>query len=499
MPMNNKKKKRTSAKKKGKSKKNLHLHKSADDLLSDGDAALHTQDTDHAIALYSAAIDKVQKIPTESQGATAGSSSLSNEQQHDTLSDPTGNSTTVSLSDLTLLVSAFEKRAHAHVSLSHQDEALNDYQAALNALTQLVESRQLMASDENNNTAGGSGEDMQIEGVSSQEKVTLEQDENNLPDLWEQKAALYLYIGQLKEGTEALEVYKQGIACLQEAMGLRERASAKLSQNGASSDPSFALHETRKQLAAAYCTISELYLTDLCFEEHAERECDSFVSLALRLTHEDYNDGEPIVDALQAATNLGLSQKRGLEAVDFILRAYRQMQKGCEALASLVGVREASDPEQAIELMEHESVQQLPGFEFRCQTAKLLLECAAILKEQPAGNDEDPRRSQCLQAAIDVLGSLLAENDEVVEIWYLTGEAFAAMNTESMVEAAHYWTRAKTMLEAVQQSLEQEVMEATEEAEEEDLQRHLDEVTCQLEEVVSKLESCGATNDDIGE
>jgi tetratricopeptide (TPR) repeat protein len=313
-----------------------------------------------------------------------------------------------------------------------------------------------------------------------------------LDDL-ERKAGLHLYIGQLSEGKDGLGVYRQGIEYLQQALARREQAVSSDEMHEEEEGPALALEETRKQLAQAYCTVAELYLTDLCFEDNAERECESYISQALKLT--DPKSDEPIVDALQTVTSLRLSQKRGMEAVDYILRAHEKMKAGCEALASLVGLREVPNPDQACELLELDSVQSLPPFEFRCQTAKLLLECNGILKEEMAG--EDPRANMCIGAAVDVLGSLLAENDEVIEIWFLTGEAYAAMNPPNHELASHYWQRSKEMLTSTLQSLEQGVAEADDEDEEEELQLQLDEVTCQLEDVDTKLDEISAVpNDD---
>lgn len=411
MPTNKKKKG-----KKNKKKDQLVAGKSADELVEAADQALLTEDADHAISLYTAAIGKVDQ---------SGSSN----------SDP--------------LVSAYEKRAQAKVSIADQDGALQDYRAALSALT--------------------SGDD--TDRTSPPSAASL--------DVLERKAALYLYIGQLNEGKDALDVYREGIACLQQSLSSREKL---LASNGEHSVDTVLL-ETRQQLAAAYCTVSELFLTDLCYEENAELECESYVSMALRLTNDS---GEPFVDALQTAASLYISQKRGLEAVDSILRAFDQMRLGCEALASLVGLRERSNPEEAAELLQLESVQRLPGFEFRCQTAKLLLECAEVLKEE--STVDNVRRNRCVQASIDVLGSLLAENDEVVEIWSLAGEAFAAMVPPNSDAASYYWERAQEMLLSVRGSLEQCLLEATDEEGEEDVQRQLDEVTCQLEDTTSKID-----------
>jgi hypothetical protein len=162
-------------------------------------------------------------------------------------------------------------------------------------------------------------------------------------------------------------------------------------------------------------------------------------------------------------------------------------------LASLVGLREESNPEQATELLETDAVRTLPGYEFRCQTAKFLLECAGVLKEEKPG---DAREAKCVQAAVDVLGSLLAENDEVAEIWYLMGNAFAAMNPPNVELAVNYWERTNEMLTSVKESLVQGCLEAQSDEETQDLQMHLEEVTLQVEAVQSQLAEFPDNGDD---
>lgn len=38
----------------------------------------------------------------------------------------------------------------------------------------------------------------------------------------------------------------------------------------------------KDQLCSTYCSIGELYLTDLCFEDNAEHECQDALSQALK-------------------------------------------------------------------------------------------------------------------------------------------------------------------------------------------------------------------------
>ena len=133
-------------------------------------------------------------------------------------------------------------------------------------------------------------------------------------------------------------------------------------------------------------------MTDLCYEEEAETQCESNLKLALTLNAED-KDNTP--DAEQTMASLRLSQQRGQEAVPYILNSYDRMKVGCVALSNLVGISQDENKkghieedcnveEEAMELNEDElkAGNSLPGFEFRCQTAKILLECANVLSEK---------------------------------------------------------------------------------------------------------------------
>jgi hypothetical protein len=240
--------------------------------------------------------------------------------------------------------------------------------------------------------------------------------------------------------------------------------------------PSYPIHN-RQKLASAQVTVAELYLTDLCFEENAEAECEAYVTQALQFSTS--NDGEPLIDALQTAASLRLSQQRKPEARNLILRAYQKMQVGCEALSKLVGLGDStSKSKRAVELTEVDAANQLPSVEFRSQTAKLLLECGA--GDEANGDD-------CHAAAIHVLGSLLAENDEIPEVWYLLGCAFHG--SKNLENAKYYWSKAMEILTAIQKQMEEESdnMDGDEEMTEE-LDMQLQNIACQMEEIKSKLE-----------
>ncbi|KAL3903810.1 MAG: hypothetical protein SGARI_005216 [Bacillariaceae sp.] len=257
------------------------------------------------------------------------------------------------------------------------------------------------------------------------------------------------------------------------------------------------LHQLKQKLSGAYCNLADLYLTDLCEEETAESDCNYYLEKALQLNDEQ---GEPFVDALQTMANLRLSQQdKQLEAVPLILRAYEKHRVGYEALAALVGLSQSEgkgsakmdqdDEEPAKELLEVDAANNLPEFEFRCQTAKILLECADICKKR----NDMANVTKCTDAAISVLGSLLAQNDEVVEIWYLTGCAFAAKMPPIVDAANFYLDHAKEMLTELRKNLEAELEFADDDSERTYLEQEIETNAAQMDDVVSKLTELGST------
>lgn len=305
----------------------------------------------------------------------------------------------------------------------------------------------------------------------------------------EARAGIHLYLGQLSSEREALNSYRAGIKDLEQYVVVMGKIAAQCvndaAMEGGDGDDEddgvttgAALSEAKRQLSCAHCSVAELYMTDLCFEPDAEEQCEASLAAALAV------DDGVVPDALQTKANLRLSQRRGDEAVRSILDAYERMRVGCEAMADLVGlgkekengagkekVEETDGGEEkckAKELLEVEAVNSLPGFEFRTQTAKILLECAAVLGDSDRGGDceidnggsgkdeNDARKNMCVEFAIQVLGSLLAENDEVIELFFLLGCAFEALSPPDVGTASHYWQAALTMLTKVKKGIEEE-------------------------------------------
>ncbi|XP_061676491.1 uncharacterized protein si:dkey-12j5.1 [Syngnathoides biaculeatus] len=198
------------------------------------------------------------------------------------------------------------------------------------------------------------------------------------PDVGHSK---YMYLGQIHTGQEAVDYYSKGIQVLLSALDKQARTTDLA---GAAApvveDPE---RSTMKDISVAYCSMAELYLTDLCMEEGAADKCKEFIDRALQ------NDpANP--EGLQLMASFLFSTEKNQEGKEYLLKSVRlwlPAQKPAEASSSL----------------EDDVQNQLPPYESRITTVKLLVECEEY------------------EMAVEVLEGLLEEDDEVVQVWYLSG------------------------------------------------------------------------------
>lgn len=78
----------------------------------------------------------------------------------------------------------------------------------------------------------------------------------------------YLYMAQLHEGREALGHYEKGLELLQKQLA------------GGAAETKEAEAALRQRVCMAYCSVGELFLTDLCFDQDAETRCQVCMPLA---------------------------------------------------------------------------------------------------------------------------------------------------------------------------------------------------------------------------
>lgn len=75
---------------------------------------------------------------------------------------------------------------------------------------------------------------------------------------------------------------------------------------------------TIKQIASAYASLADLYMTDLCDEPNAEEKCEESLKAALEKDSEN-------IDALQSLGNLRMIRNKDDEAKIHLGRVYKQI------------------------------------------------------------------------------------------------------------------------------------------------------------------------------
>ncbi|XP_044063294.1 probable assembly chaperone of rpl4 isoform X2 [Siniperca chuatsi] len=198
------------------------------------------------------------------------------------------------------------------------------------------------------------------------------------PDVGHSK---YMYLGQIHTGQEAVDYYTRGIEVLLSALDKQAQTTA---QAGAAAlpdeDPEL---PTAKDICVAYCSIAEIYFSDLCMAEGAADKCREFIERALQYHHDN-------PEALQLMASYLFSTEKNQEGREYLLKS--------------VGLWLPAQKQSAASSSTEEDMQnEIPPYESRITTAKLLIE------------------SEEYEMAVDVLEGLLEEDDEVVQVWYLSG------------------------------------------------------------------------------
>jgi tetratricopeptide (TPR) repeat protein len=103
---------------------------------------------------------------------------------------------------------------------------------------------------------------------------------------------VWMLLGQLLQNMDAVQCYERGIELLKAehealanalAAGAGAEGGAGGAQGGGGTREEMVRRqgETRVELSQAYCTVAELFMTDLCYEEDAEAQCEGSVGMAL--------------------------------------------------------------------------------------------------------------------------------------------------------------------------------------------------------------------------
>lgn len=238
----------------------------------------------------------------------------------------------------------------------------------------------------------------------------------------ENGASKWLYLGQMEEGWQALQHFSKGAELLKaELTARRQSQGAQAQEGGVVDDETFAI---MNQLVSAQCSIAELYLTDLCFEEDAEARCQEALDAAVEMDL----GGSP--EVTQALANLRLSQQKGEDAAVLMLETVKRLQ-ACQHEDLDADMDEEEEAQHKAEGLP------LPNLMFRVQTGKLLLECQAYQK-------------RCAKKAVQILEACKCEDDENMEVWYLLGVAYMAQRVPDLEMAMGHLRYAQEAMKKMQ-------------------------------------------------
>ncbi|KAJ1904434.1 hypothetical protein GGI03_006427 [Coemansia sp. RSA 2337] len=172
----------------------------------------------------------------------------------------------------------------------------------------------------------------------------------------------YMYLGQFAVELEAVKYFQLGVNAMQRDL---DELSTAASKDQASS--------LKRKMAEAYVAMTEIYLTDCCFEEDAEKKCEELLQNGLLIDPE-------CPEVYQTMASVRLSQNRPDDARDCVAKSM-----------ALWANKDLTDPT------------QIPSYENRLALVRLLLEL------------DDKEK------ALALLEQLQKEDDENVDAWYLFG------------------------------------------------------------------------------
>ena len=209
----------------------------------------------------------------------------------------------------------------------------------------------------------------------------------------------YMYLGQISSGDEAKGWYLKGLEIMKGVLG------NNVSENVASANPNKSI-PTSTDISNAYCALAEIFMTDSCFDDDAERECEKYCKEALSW-------GSMNIDAYIVNANFLLSQEKREEAANILKESFELlnlkipaddgesdengMDKDGENGMEEEGKGNASEVED-----EGDDI-NIPSYTSRVSLSKLLTELGEYKKAEI------------------LMNRLVEENDEDLEIWYMLG------------------------------------------------------------------------------
>ncbi|KAI9280432.1 hypothetical protein BY458DRAFT_500674 [Sporodiniella umbellata] len=199
----------------------------------------------------------------------------------------------------------------------------------------------------------------------------------------------YMYLGQMLTEKQAISAFQKGVEIM-----MSERNKI---QDHSSEECKFLC----SKISSALCSMTEIYLTDCCFEPEAESKCEEYLNQAQQVDPEN-------PEVYQLLASVRLSQQRSEEAA--------------------VALNKSMD----LWIHKEPGDVTIPIYDTRLALVKLLLEV------------------NLFEQAFTVLEVLQKEKDEVVDLWYLYGWAYYCLGDEeerTEEERATLWNDARDCLE----------------------------------------------------
>lgn len=221
----------------------------------------------------------------------------------------------------------------------------------------------------------------------------------------------YMYLGQIHTGQEAVAYFTKGIEIMASTL-----SSHDINTTVAGGATTSALCEdggpgvSGKDVSVAFCSVAEIYFTDLCMEEGAADKCREAITKALE--YDPHN-----AEALQLMASYLFSTQNMQEGKDYLKQSVSSWLPSLNQSSGPSAAKQGSQSEQSA----------VPPYESRITTGKLLIEAEEH------------------EMAMEVLEGLLEEDDEVVQVWYLLGWA-CYIQLEKAEEAESFRDSAKTYL-----------------------------------------------------